>query len=165
MGSHKVVLWNSAGLRASTDSTAAKFSFFDNQFSNAKFSIAAFVETHHKDDQDFSAELNLFHMTHNIVHSAVFKETHSGVILLISKTYDIVKTSDPIPGRLLNVHLREKEHILSLSVFYGPQWGKLTNKEVAEKLEQFDGLHELTYTNMILGDFNFVDYDIDKGKG
>ena len=56
----KVILWNSAGLRASTDSTAAKFAFFDSQFSNAKFSIAAFVETHHKDDQDFTPDLGQF---------------------------------------------------------------------------------------------------------
>jgi hypothetical protein len=99
----KVILWNSAGLRASTDSTPSKFSFFDSQFPKANFSIAAFVETHHKDYQDFSAELNQFQTTHNIVHSAVLNETHSGVILLISKNYEIVKTRDPIPGRLINL--------------------------------------------------------------
>ena len=66
MGSESVILWNSAGLRASTDSTAAKFAFFDSQFSNAKFSIAAFVETHHK-DQDFTPDFGQFEKTHNII--------------------------------------------------------------------------------------------------
>ena len=54
MGSKKVVLWNSAGLRASAASTSAKFNFFDSQFPNANFAIAAFVETHHKDEFDYS---------------------------------------------------------------------------------------------------------------
>ena len=43
-----IVLWNSAGLGASADSTLQKFSCFDSQFKNANFSIAAFVETHHE---------------------------------------------------------------------------------------------------------------------
>ena len=164
MGSESVILWNSAGLRASTDSTAAKFAFFDSQFSNAKFSIAAFVETHHKDDQDFTPDFGQFEKTHNIIHSPATNETHSGIIVLISTDYEIVGKSDPLPGRILNVRLTKLKKGLNLTIFYGPQWGKMKKDEIADVLGKFDGLHDPHDCNIILGDFNFVDFDIDKGK-
>lgn len=120
-GSDRVLLWNSAGLRASAGSTPAKFSFFDSQFQNANFSIAAFVETHHKDDQDFSRDLGQYQQTHNILHSPVKNETHSGIIILVSKDYEILTQSEPLPGRLFNVKLKKLEKFLNLTVFYGPQ--------------------------------------------
>ncbi len=126
MGSNKVILWNSAGLRASADSTPAKFSFFDSQFANGKFDIAAFVETHHKDDQDFSQDLGQYQQTHHILHSPVKNETHSGIIILVSKEYAIINHTEPLPGRIFNVKLKKIEKSLSLTVFYGPQWGKMT---------------------------------------
>ena len=48
----KVICWNSAGLRASTVTTPKKMAFFDSQFPNANFAIAAFIETHHKSEQE-----------------------------------------------------------------------------------------------------------------
>ena len=89
-GNQIITLWNSAGLRASALSTPAKFNFFDSHFPNAKFSIAAFVETHHKDASDYVQDFGQYHQTHEILHSPVHNETHSGVILLISYDYDII---------------------------------------------------------------------------
>ena len=47
MMGQKIICWNSAGIRASADSTPLKLAFFDKEFPNANFDIAAFVETHH----------------------------------------------------------------------------------------------------------------------
>lgn len=164
MGSDSILLWNCAGLRASTPSTASKFLFFDKQCPNANFAIGALVETHHKDENDFSQDLGQYQTTHQICHSPVKDESHSGVILIIRKDFEIVGQSEPIPGRLLNVKLRRSNQSLSLSVFYGHQWGKMKKQDLILALEKFNGIHDPHENNMILGDFNFVDSDIDKGK-
>ena len=101
MGNHTITLWNSAGLRASAFSTPAKFNFFDSQFPNAKFSIAAFVETHHKDAIDYAHDFGQYQQTHEILHSPVHNETHSGVIILISKDYEIISRSEAYTGQTL----------------------------------------------------------------
>jgi exonuclease III len=166
MGSENVVLWNSAGFRTGTCSTAAKFTFFDRQFPNANFAIGALVETHHKDESDFSQDLGQYKTTHNILHSPVQNETHSGVILIIRKDYAVVSQFETIPGRLLHVKLRKSGHTLNHfeSLFYGPQWGKMKKQEIVEFLDKFEALHAPHERNIILGDFNFVDFDTDKGK-
>ena len=163
-GNHTITLWNSAGLRASAFSTTAKINFFDSQFPNAKFSIAAFVETHHKDAFDYAHELGQYQQTHNILQSPVNNETHSGVLLLISKDYEIISRCEAIPGRLFNVKLRKNKDSLNLTVFYGPQWGKMNKYEISTVIEHFPPLHDHHENNIIIGDFNFVDFDIDKGK-
>lgn len=157
-------MWNSAGFRASTGSTSAKFSFLDKQYPNANFAIAALVETHHKNNLDYSQDLGQYHQTHHILHSAVQNETHSGVIVIVRKDFEIVRQSEVIPGRLLNIKLKKLNTTLSLSVFYGPQWAKMKKEDIIECLGKFGDLHETNETNVILGDFNFVDFDIDKGQ-
>ena len=158
------VLWNCAGLRASADSTSKKFSFFSSQFKNANFSIAAFVKTHHKDHKDFTQDFFHYQQTHTIVHSPVKDETHSGVIILISKEYDILDETETLPGRLFTVKLRKRGIETILTVFYGHQWGKMNKEDILKILTTFEDLHESQENNIILGDFNFVDFDVDKGK-
>ena len=158
------VLWNSAGLRASTASTSQKFSFFDSQFKNANFSIAAFVETHHKDHKDFTQDFFQYHQTHTIVHSPVKDETHSGIIILISKEYEILDETETLPGRLFTVKLKKRGIETILTVFYGHQWGKMNKEDILKILTTFEYLHDSQENNIILGDFNFVDLDVDKGK-
>ena len=165
-GHDRIVLWNSAGFRAGTSSkrTATKFSFFDKQFPNANFAIGALVETHHKDENDFSDDLGQYDTTHYILHSPVSGETHSGIILIIRKDFAVVRQSVVIPGRLLNVRLQKGDQLFSLSIFYGYQWGVKKKDEIIDILNLFVDLHDPADRNIILGDFNFVDFDIDKGK-
>ena len=148
MASNNVLLWNSAGLRAGTGSTAAKFSFLDKQYPNANFAIMALVETHHKDEFDYSQDLGQYQQTHQIFHSPVRNETHSGVILIVRKDFEFVSQSDAIPGRLLNVKVKKMNTNLSISVFYGPQWGKMKKEEIYDCLQKFEDLHEPNETNL-----------------
>jgi len=53
MADTKVTMWNSSGLRTGTDTTYAKMAFFDQQNTNGNYTIAAFIETHHRDEKDF----------------------------------------------------------------------------------------------------------------
>ena len=44
------------------------------------------------------------------------------------------------------------------------QLAKMKKEDITECLETFNDLHNPSEINLILGDFNFVDFDIDKGK-
>ena len=164
MAFDNILLWNCAGFRASTSSTPSKFLFFDKQFPKANFAIGALVETHHKDEKDFSHDLGQFQTTHQICHSPVKDETHSGIILIIRNDFELVSQSEAIPGRLLNVKMKRSGCAFSLSVFYGHQWAKMKKADIIQVLEKFNDLHGTQERNIILGDFNFVDFDVDKGK-
>ena len=41
----------------------------------------------------------------------------------------------------------------------------MKREEIVKVLKNFDDVHDPHVNNIILGDFNFVDFDIDKGKG
>ena len=41
----------------------------------------------------------------------------------------------------------------------------MKKEAIVEVLKKFDEIHDPHDNNIILGDFNFVDFDIDKGKG
>ena len=163
-GSQKVVCWNSAGMRASANSTALKFAFFEKEFPNANFAIAAFIETHHKDAGDYAHEFKEFEVTHNVIHTPVKNESHSGIIVFINKEYEIKSHVEVIPGRLLNVKISRNRKQQNLTFFYGPQWSKMKKEEILKTIDHFDGLHHINDRNLIIGDFNFIDNDLDKGK-
>ena len=166
MALSKVVCWNSAGLRASADSTAEKMAYFDAEFPHSNFAIAAFVETHHKNEDDLPEELAYYSTTHNVYHTPTHDETHAGIIVIISKEYRVVSITEAIPGRLLNIKCKRtnNEEENNISVFYGLQWKKIKKDDIITVIEHFNNLHDINDFNLILGDFNFVELDIDKGK-
>ena len=69
MAGVKVVMWNSGGLRAAAGSTGHKLASFDKEIRQADFSIAAFLETHHKNEDDFPDLINEYIVTHHYVHT------------------------------------------------------------------------------------------------
>ena len=167
MASSKVVCWNSGGIRASAHTTEKKIAFFDNQFPMANFSIAAFVETHHKSEEDFPDEIKEYGVSHHILHTPTdTTETHGGIIVLITKEYNIISSKELITGRFINIKcvhkITKKER--NISVFYGPIWHKMNKDNILRILENFKNVHSVTDNNLILGDFNFIDNHIDKGK-
>ena len=164
MASNKVVCWNSAGIRASANSTKKKFAFLDKEFPNANYAIAALIETHHKSEDDFPDEFDEYKVTHHLLHTPTYEETHGGIIVFISKLYDITDQKVIIPGRLLNIKITHKdtkrEH--NISLFYGPRWSNMRKEEILKIIQYFD-THNIDNNNMILGDLNFIDNDLDKG--
>ena len=101
-----VVMWNSGGLRAAADSTAQKMAFFDKEFPNANFSVAAFLETNHKNEDDFPDLINEYALNHHCIHALTPpKHKHSGIIILVNKQYDILHSKVKMPGRMVNLKL------------------------------------------------------------
>lgn len=123
MGLAKVISWNCNSMRASAESTISKLEFFDKEYPNGNFSIAVFLESHHRDVNDFPELLEEFKVTHHLLHTPAPKEHHHrGIIVLVSKTFDILSYTEKIPGRLLNFKIREKveNNDFNISAFYGP---------------------------------------------
>ena len=111
MACNKVVCWNSAGIRASANSTAKKFAFLDKEFPKANFAIAALIETHHKNEDDFPDEFKEYRVTHHLIHTPTNIETHGGIIVFINKIYDITDEKVIIPGRIGNPILKKNVKI------------------------------------------------------
>ena len=51
-----------------------------------------------------------------------------------------------------------------MSVFYGPQWAEINKDEIISTINEFHDIHDPHDNNIILGDFNFAEFDEDKGK-
>ena len=119
-----VVMWNSGGLRAAAGTTDHKMAFFDKEFFQADFSIAAFLETHHKNEDDFPDLINEYIVIHHNVHTPTPPDhTHSGIIVFVDLQYEILHIDISIPGRMLNVRLvhRATQHAYNLAVYYARQ--------------------------------------------
>ena len=168
MGQIKCVLWNSSGLRASANSTPHKMGFFDKTFPNASFDVAAFVETHHKNEDDFPSLIHEYKVTHQVIHAPTPEtHTHSGIILLIRKTFEVISSDIIMPGRILNVHIQQKidKQTYNLTIYYGIRTEKATKLDMEEIGKIFMKMHQPTDNNLIMGDFNFIENSVDKPNG
>ena len=99
-----------------------KIAFFEKEFPEANFNIAAFLETHHKDTEDFPVVFKEFEKTHYLVHTPTASGTHGGIVIFISRKNYILDRREMIPGRLLNVKFvyKASSETFNLSVFTGP---------------------------------------------
>ena len=98
-----------------------KAMYFEKEHKN-NFDIAFFLETHHKAESEIPPEILRYDNTHHIIHSTVNEEeTHTGIIGLLSKDYDILDTTHLIQGRILNVkiqHNKEKQSTMYQQYIY-----------------------------------------------
>ena len=168
MNDLKIVLWNSGGLRAEANSTALKMAFFDKEYKHTNFDIAAFVETHHKDTDKFPQEISDYFSHYHVLHTHTTKtHKYAGIIVLISKRFQITQSTTLIPGRLLNIKIQHTatKTDYNISTIYGIQNTSARKNQVLELMNIFNKNHNVSENNIILGDFNFCDGDIDRTSG
>ena len=168
MAGLKVVVWNSGGICASAISTPGKTGFFDKEFPEAGFSVAAFVETHHKTEADFPDLIREYAFSNHLLHTPTPPGyTHGGIIVLVNKQYDILQSTIVDPGRFLNVRIAHTvtKREYNLSVYYGYRLASLTKAKMSPIVAFFRRVIQVQDNNIVIGDFNFADCDIDKGKG
>ena len=168
MGSLRGFAWNCGGLRRGAAATLSKVMYFEKNFKNS-FDFFFFLETHHKDKHEIPNELMRYEDTYHIRHSETNgQETHSGIIGLIRKEYQVSNVQHLIQGRILHLSITDsaKETTYPISVVYLP-----TNKNMDVGVIR-NIVHSLRLPNendinnyMILGDFNFVDHEKDKKNG
>ena len=165
---HNIITWNCNGLRANAGSSEDKLRFFDKEFPNASFAVAAFIETHHRNIDDFPEELKEYESTHHFFHTPTPEgHSHRGIVVLVHKQFEIISWQEVIPGRLLNIKYKDKMEgkDFNLSAFYGPVQRNIVSSEVEGLVKHFIDHHHSSQNNIILGDFNFIDNHLDKTKG
>ena len=170
MAASKSYAWNCGGLRRSTnvESTLRKVMFFENSF-KSDFDFFFFLETHHSDENDIPNELLRYDATHHIIHSPrTGQDKYAGIIGLVSKKYDITDEEHMLQGRLVGLRLQECSTGKSfrLSAVYFPTNQKLDLEQIDSICNKLRFFHsDQDTTNVILGDFNFIDNPRDKKNG
>ena len=140
----KVISWNCNGLRSNVASSISKLEFFDKEYPNGNFAVAIFLESHHRDENDFPDLLKEFQVTHNLLHTPTPPEhPHRGIIVLVSKQFDILSSTEQIPGRLLNFRIKEKgeDNEFNISAFYGPVQKDIARADAEGLIQNFFTLH------------------------
>ena len=111
--------------------------------------------------------LNEYRTHHHCIHAPTPPDNkHIGIILLVNKQYDVLCSEIKMPGRMVNVHLAHTvtKHDSNLMVYYGAQVKHLTTPQMVNIVKNSQ-VHDVSQKNIIIGDFNFADADMDKGKG
>ena len=161
--------WNCGGLTNS--STPLKSFFFEKNF-GTNFDIGAFLETHHKNKTDLPQAFLRYESTHHLIHSpAPDGEPFSGIVCLIARQFRVTNATHLIQGRLMHIEI---EHISTLTHFHifpvylytNNNLNKASVQEFVHSLRlRFDPLGNTDATTLLLGDFNFIDHNLDKTNG
>ena len=86
---------------------------------------------------------------------------------MVHRQYDILPTDIPIPGTMLYVRLvhRKTQHTYNLTVYYARPVKQLFKFQMVDIATRFSQVHDVSHNSIIIGDFNFADNEIDKGRG
>ena len=68
---------------------------------------------------------------------------------------------------MINLKLAHEvtKHEYNLTVYYAPQVKTINKTQMVIIVKKFSQVHDVSQNNVIIGDFNFADKDVDKGKG
>ena len=112
--------------------------------------------------------INEYRTHHHCIHAPTPPDNeHSGIILLENKQYDVLHSEIKMPGCMLKCTFgtRVTKHVYNLTVYYAAQVKHLTKPQMVNIVKNFSQVHDISQNNIIIGDFNFADVDMDKGKG
>ena len=157
------VMWNCSGILP-TVATREKLDFLEITTKN-RFDILILIETHHKEDNNVPTQLLKYKSTHHMIHTkASENDPYAGIIMFISKSYDILQERELIQGRLLYTKIKHlttgKEY--NITPFYGYTAKNASQAKLKSITQQLEKTHEKSEQNVILGDFNFVENDLDR---
>ena len=142
--------------------------FLETHFSSHPFDILGLVETHHSSDADFPDLINEYNLTHHLLHTPnVPSDKFGGIVVLISRIFNILHTTYPLPGRILTITLQhtitQDEYMFTF--YYGHHPLQHTPAELKTAMDLLTHQHTSHTNSFIIGDFNFVDAAIDRPSG
>ena len=151
----KLVTWNCNGL-----SDSKKIDFLKSNLSGLKkVDFTLLIETHLSDSNGVIDELRDLEITHEVTHSFRNQsDTHAGLCFIISRNYSVIE------GRIPNLKCESKAEpgtIYNLVGFYG----HTSNKAASLRQDTVNALKDalsMTHTNVLMGDFNFVEDSLDR---
>jgi len=168
MADLKLVSWNCQGLRLDSPQTFQKMYFLESQYPQHKFDVLALVETHHNYETDLPPIFNEYRVNHHIIHTpAPPSDPFSGIVVVLNAQFTVLSTDTHLAGRIVTIkfqhHVTEEEYILT--VYYGVQVGKTSSAQFKVVFESLLCDHAPTTNSFILGDFNFIDNELDRPNG
>ena len=100
-----------------------------------------------------------------MIHTkACDEDPYAGIIILVSKKFTILEETELIQGRLVNIKIKhtttEKEY--SITTIYGYTATESSQKKMRSITEKLETVHTTTQHNVIFGDLNFVENDLDR---
>ncbi len=156
------VLWNCAGL--SSSSAKEKNDFL---ITSSNFDILVLVETHHKHQNDIYSSFHTYRNSYHFIQTeAVDDDPYAGIIVLVNNIFTVSDESVMVPGRLLGFKINNNNsnnnRVYNVSALYGFTGKKATQCRMKKMVEELSLRHKVAHNNLILGDFNFVENDLDR---
>ena len=154
-------MWNCSGILP-TSSAQTKMDFLNACFSK-KVDILILIETHHKALQEISSLLQTYTNNSSLIQTEATKEDpYAGIAVLINNNFTLLEHATLLQGRLLNFKIQCYKKVYNITAMYG-----FTSKNASqEKMEKMTTCllqhHDISDNNVILGDFNFVENDLDR---
>ena len=154
------VMWNCSGILPSS-SIEDKLHFLLNNFPN--FDVLVLVETHHKNSKEIPSVLEAYKSSYTLFHTeAAEDDPYAGIVVLVTKNINVSSHTVLLRGRLLNLKLDVKGKEYSMSAFYGYSGHRATLTKIKMITDILGAYHDKGTDNILLGDFNFVDNDLDR---
>ena len=161
MGDITWAMWNCSGLRPSS-SPQTKIDFL-NSYNDTKFDIVILIETHHKVIQEISALLQTYTKCSGIIETeATEDDPYAGIAVLISNKFTLLEKTTLLTGRLLNFKIQCYKKVYNVTAMYGCTGKNASQEKMEQMTEKLMKQHATSDNNIILGDFNFVENDLDR---
>ena len=169
MADLKAFLFNIGGHRyaPSAKKSEEKLLYMHKHF-GADFHVGILIETHEKDDDELHPLLAKLRPTHNIFiepTNTASGDTHAGVTFLLHTDYNLISSHNPIPGRVINFQIQHIDNGQTFNIIalynYTHNANKVLTKTVTDAIKT---VMSDDMENILLGDFNFVDNDLDRTR-
>jgi len=154
MASFNVAMWNCAGLRSTTPTTQGKMDFFQANFYKNNPSLMIFLESHHQSKDELPPVFDQYALHYSLIHSpATPANTHTGIIALLHKDYDILKEQNIIDGRLLQIQCKHNRtgRTYNFSILYNPPPKQIRKQYITGLIDKLTTFHTGQDRNFFLG--------------
>ena len=156
-------MWNCSGILP-TSSAKEKMDFISS-CSSSPFDILILIESHHKVFDEISPLLHAHLKDSSVVHTeASAEDPYAGIVVLISKNLRLLSHTIIIPGRLLNLKIKGFKKEYNISTVYGYTGQNASQEKMKHITDELAKFHKTSDNNIVLGDFNFVDNDLDRSN-
>ena len=160
MASLNCVLWNCAGILR-TGAAGEKVEFLMNSIPS--FDILVLIETHHSEIDDIQPLFHGFSGSYELLDSGKTEgDPYAGILILVSKQLCITHQTVVMPGRIVNFQITFGVDTFNISAIYGYTGPKATQGNLRHMTDLLGKHHDMSLVNIVLGDFNFVDSDLDR---
>ena len=88
-------------------------------------------------------------------------DPYAGIAVLISNKFTLLEETTLVQGRLLNFKIQGYKKVYNVTAMYGYTSSNASQEKMACMTTSLSKHHDMSDNNIILGDFNFVENDLD----